>query len=71
VVEIAAGAEDEEGGQEEAIKGDQGSMNGTAVNHAEHDKTHGITTKRKHTHVHYKPAYELEDDAAERLGRDW
>ncbi len=71
MIEIAAGAEDEEGKQEEAIKEDQVSMNGTAVNHAEHDKTDGTMTKSRHTHVYYKPAYMLEDDAAERLGRDW
>lgn len=70
MVETRAGAEVDKGEEEEG-KEEQVSVNGTGVNHSEHSSSDRVTTKKLHVQVFYKPAYELEDDAAERLGRDW
>lgn len=62
--------EDEEGEEEGSIE-EHVEVNGTGVNHVEQSRADRINTKSRPGPVYYKPAYELEDDAAERLGRDW
>lgn len=69
-VEMPVGAdideEDDEGGKEGQVLG-----NGTGVNHARQTSLDRTTAKSMSVQMFYKPAYELEDEAAERLGRDW
>lgn len=46
-------------------------VNGTGGNHAGQSSADWMTTKNSSVQIFYKPAYELEDETAERLGRDW
>lgn len=63
-------AKGDEEGEEGSIEEHVG-VNGIGMNHVEQSRADRINTKSRHGQVYYKPAYELEDDAAERLGRDW
>ena len=64
------GAKEDEQGEEGSHEEHVG-VNGTGVNHVEQSRADRINTTSKPGQVYYKPAYELEDDAAERLGRVW
>ena len=69
-MEIPAGGdvdkEEDEGGEEGQVLG-----NDTGLNQAGHGEPDRTTAKSIPVQIYYKPAYELEDEAAERLGRDW
>lgn len=69
-MEIPVGADIDKGEDEVAKKG-QVLGNGIGVNHAGESSPDPMTAKSMPVHIFYKPAYELEDETAERLGRDW
>ena len=57
--------------EEECSKQGQVLGNGIGVNHGGATSSDPTTAKSIPIQVFYKPAYELEDETAERLGRDW
>lgn len=60
------GREKDEGSKEGRVL-----ENGIGVNHTAAPSPDALTAKNMPVQIFYKPAYELEDEAAERLGRDW
>lgn len=61
-----ANKKEDEGGEEGQVLG-----NGAGLDPAGQGKPDRTTAKSIPVQIFYKPAYELEDEAAERLGRDW
>lgn len=57
--------EEDEGGNEVKVL-----ANGADVNHAGPSNAECMTINSRPVKISYKPAYELEDETAERLGRD-
>ena len=67
---MRAGAETE-GDEDEGCQDGQILVNGAGGNHTGQSNADRMTTKSLPVQIFYKPAYELEDETAERLGRDW